>query len=188
MLGRSRDVVLGRTRSDPTQLSDSTRRGGRSRLVVRRPWQDERLPGSHIGTGLSVDRGEQRRENVRGGGSRYFKTPPMRQPWTVRDPGRRSASTTATADVARTQADPRHSDVNLRRAGADQHTAVLGQRRRPRQRRQPNTLGSSAEQHKNAWLDAASPRLTNLKAASLDERSCDDNDVRNNYPSAWTVG
>jgi hypothetical protein len=113
MLGRSRDVVLGRTRSDPTQLSDSTRRGGRSRLVVRRPWQDERLPGSHIGTGLSLDRGEQRRENVRGGGSRYFKTPPMRQPWTVRDPGPRSASTTATADVARTQADPRHSDVNL---------------------------------------------------------------------------
>src|SRR5271157_535910 len=68
MLGGNRGVALERTSSDPTQLSDSTKRGGRSRLVVRRPWQDERLPGSHIGTGLSLDRGEQRRENVRGEG------------------------------------------------------------------------------------------------------------------------
>src|ERR1700732_4041560 len=39
MLGRSRGVALGRTRNDATQLSDSTRRGGRSRLVGRRPRQ-----------------------------------------------------------------------------------------------------------------------------------------------------
>src|ERR1700754_3102786 len=67
LLGRSRGVVFDRTRSDATQLPDSTRRGGRSRLVVRRPRQDERLPGTHIGTGLYFDRGEQRRENVRRG-------------------------------------------------------------------------------------------------------------------------
>jgi len=54
--------------------------------VVRRPAQDERLPASHIGTGLSLDRGEQRREEV-AGGPRYFKTPPMRQPLDAAGPG-----------------------------------------------------------------------------------------------------
>jgi hypothetical protein len=55
-----------RRRSDPAQLSDSTPGGGRGRLVVRRRWQDERLPGGHFGIGLSFDRGRQRRENVSG--------------------------------------------------------------------------------------------------------------------------
>jgi hypothetical protein len=44
-----------------TQQKAEDRQG---RLVVRRTWQDERLLRTHIGTGLSCARGEQRRENV----------------------------------------------------------------------------------------------------------------------------
>ena len=56
------------------QRYDSTKSGGQSRLVVRRPWQDERLQCSHIGTGLSLARGEQRWES----GSRASRAHPRR--------------------------------------------------------------------------------------------------------------